>query len=453
MKIFPSKAKLPHKNQKGVAILLAIFTFVFVTAIAMELLENTQVEYITSAQSMNRLQAYYGAKAGAEISLLRVLMYQKARHLAGKSLGSNAHVLEKIWQFPLIWPPQALPNATIVDKELLKAVIDDSLLTTPFATSISSEGAKIDINALGSDIKVLADNSRKLVQKVFDDKLESDENFRERYNNFDFEKLLNHIADWVDEDSESKVGGDESNYYDSQGLDDEIPPNQAFKTMDELHQVEGMTDEIFELLAPHITIYGIAGINVNQASKEILMSLGLGIDDKMADEVIARRDDPEKGGPFTKLEDFVGFLEGLGLTLDQKKLEEENIPLLFDKTLNFRIVSTAQAGQTSREIVAIVYDFDRVKERVADLKKKQDAKGNDEDDNGSGDSQDESLAEKCKDKKDDEKYDCLCQNSANDEKQSCIDRERKKDQEAEKEKKKKNKPPQGRPNVVYWFEQ
>ena len=50
--------KKPINNQRGVAILVAVFTFILVSAIAVELLEETQIEYITAAQSIKSIEAY-----------------------------------------------------------------------------------------------------------------------------------------------------------------------------------------------------------------------------------------------------------------------------------------------------------------------------------------------------------------------------------------------------------
>lgn len=442
----------PLKNQRGVAILLALFTFVLVSAVAMELLEETQVEYISASQSINQIQSYYAAKSGVELSLLRILMYKKARFLAGDNLGPQAAMLDKIWQFPLIWPPQLPDHATIVDKELLKSTLTESLIKAPFATQISVEGSKIDLNALGSKSKILADNSRNLILELFRNKMEADEQFRTRYRSFDFERLVNNITDWVDEDNESKNGGDEKGYY-SKIDSDEIPPNQPFKTTDEIHMVAEMTDDLFDVLSKSVTIYGIAGINVNQADKEILRAIDPGIDERIADEIIARRNDPEKGGPFAKLEDFTSFLQSQGLTLDQEKLKKEGIPLVFGESLNFRVTSTAAVGQTRREIVAIVYDFDRVKERLSEILKEDEENTSGENEDG----KDDSESEECKDKEGDEKYECLCKNETGDDKDDCIASQKQKDQKKSSEQNgdeegKKKEPPKGRPNVVFWFE-
>ena len=433
------------RNERGVALLMAIFTFVLVAAISMELLEETQVEYLSSSQNINQVKAYYAAKSGAELALLRILIYKKARALAGDSLGQQGHVLDKVWSFPFIWPPILPPEATLVDKQLLNDTIKESYIDVGISSRISSESSKIDVNALGSKSKILAKHTRELLLKLFQNRMDNNEEFGRRFRGYNFETLVNHLTDWVDEDNESKNGGDERSYY--RDLDgDTIPPNQPFKTLPELHMVEEMTDELYDVLEPNITIYGVAGINVNQASKQVLMLIDKGIDEKIADEIIKHIKDEKDGGPFAKLEDFFEFLQKQGLTLDLEKQKKEGAPLIFDEPLNFRVVSTATVGQTSREIVAITYDFDRVKKRLAELIAK--------DNEGSGQNGENSqLEQKCKDKKDEEKFNCLCEEKTEqNEKQQCIDEARKKAEATKEQEKKKNEPPKGKPTVVYWSE-
>jgi general secretion pathway protein K len=81
-------------------------------------------------------------------------------------------------------------------------------------------------------------------------------------------------------------------------------PNRPFKTMEELHMVAGMTDEIYEILTPQITLYGVKGINVNQAESDVLMSLFSNFDPEQAKEVVReilkRRNDPDSWRPLSK---------------------------------------------------------------------------------------------------------------------------------------------------------
>jgi len=98
---------LLKKTQNGVALLMAMFFVVIMTFLATSVSYDTLIEYSVSSQSVNRLRAYYAAKSGVELSLLRVLIYQKALAVLPDELEEQKALLDPIWQFPFAWPPTA----------------------------------------------------------------------------------------------------------------------------------------------------------------------------------------------------------------------------------------------------------------------------------------------------------------------------------------------------------
>jgi general secretion pathway protein K len=58
--------------------MMAIFATSLMIFLAVEVSYDTSVEYLVASQQVNRLKAYYAAKAGVEMSLLRILIYKKA---------------------------------------------------------------------------------------------------------------------------------------------------------------------------------------------------------------------------------------------------------------------------------------------------------------------------------------------------------------------------------------
>ena len=101
------------------------------------------------------------------------------------------------------------------------------------------------------------------------------------------------IIDWRDADSMLSIptGSAESSYY-----RDSVYPYEAknadIETLDELLLVKGMTPDILEKLRNYITIYGKGKVNVNTASKIVLMALGLNKD--MADRIVSFRSGEDK---------------------------------------------------------------------------------------------------------------------------------------------------------------
>jgi len=197
---------------------------------------------------------------------------------------------------------------------------------------------------------------------MIQNRLNVDDTWARNHRNLKPQEIVNNIADWIDEDNVSRNGGSESDYYQDTAPPIK-PPNRSMKTLDELHMVAGVTDEIYNVLAPRLTLWGDKGINVNYASKDVIRSIDQQITDKIGDAIIERRTDESKG-PFTDEKDFATFIqsEGVNLTTFNKN---PVVAILTSGGTNFRIKSTGIFGKAQREIIAIVYDFDTVKSEIA----------------------------------------------------------------------------------------
>lgn len=373
-----AKTRLPSpfavlRRETGAALLMALFSTMVLMVIATEMMYQTTVEAKVSSQSVNQVKAYYSAKAAVELGLLRVFAYRAVVASVGDAIPDKS-ILDMIYTFPLSWPPDLGENMTMVTKDAIATSTKESLVKGSWSMSISGEGAKIDINDIASPSKVVAEATRKQIGAILDAQVRDNEEFAKNNRNLDVPKLLNNIVDWIDEDKTSLNGGDERAPYSNlpvDGPNDNIPPNQPFKTLGELHMVAGVSDEIFNLLAPRITIFGTKGINVNNASKEVIQSLDESITPEIAAKIIEQRSDPNRG-PFKNLDDFIGVLQSLGVnTSDIAEGKEEKIPLIFDAEYNFRIIGTGKAGPVVKEITAVTYDVDSVKTRLGEFLAKQ----------------------------------------------------------------------------------
>lgn len=390
-KLFPFTARVmgrPH----GVALLMVLFFVTFMIFLATTVSYETIVEYNVASQNINRLKSYYAAKAGVEISLLRILIYKKAIATVGKHLKDKKQLLDSIWSFPLAWPPSAfLPeDISLVDRGLIKDAEKESTMDASYTTQITLEDSLIDINDLASPSKGLRQATRQQILNIFSRETESDEEFEERYSDFDFEELVNHITDWVDEDNDSLNGGNERNYYyDIKEIDfssfnnDFYPPNRPFKTLEELHMVFMMEDELFDLIKGSVTIFGPKGINVNHASREVLLSIDPQMTEEVVDALIKTRGEGGGGGggSFKSETEFIDFITSeAGSNIDPQTFNQNKVPLLFDTISNFRIISTGQFAKTIQEIVVITYDFDTTKEQLVTVLEKEDQRKKDEPD-------------------------------------------------------------------------
>jgi general secretion pathway protein K len=272
-----------------------------------------------------------------------------------------------------MWPPVVPNEISSVDKDEIQASVKASNMQGQYLSTIEAESGKVDLNDLGSPLKGVVENTRRQLMQLFAARQESDEEFARRHRGTDFNEIITNIKDWVDEDKVSDDGSPESMRYGSMGSGDKFPPNQAFKTMQELHMVAGMTDEFYELLAPRVTIFGSKGINVNYAPKDVLKSLDpLQFTDERVDQLVEARSNPMRG-PFKNDEDFLGYLRSIGIRDDWYKDDKGQplVLLLYGPEYNFRIRSTGRSGKVQRDITAVVYDFDRVKDRMRELAEEQ----------------------------------------------------------------------------------
>lgn len=356
------------RNQRGVALITAIAALSLMIYLAMEVTYDTQVEYLINAQQINRVKAYYAARSGADLSLLRVKIFQTVQQKLGKNLPTNG-MIDQIWQFPLIWPLELPDGLNAVDEDQIKDKTKESLLDGAFATKITDEGSKIDITNLVSPSETLREITKRQLIALFENKIKDDEEFSKNHNGYRFDVLVNNIADWMSSKNESLNGGDKKSGYRDRGTDT-FPPNRNFRTIQEIRLVTGMTDEFYQILEPQVTIYGIKGLNPNTATAAVIQSIDPTITKEIATEVIKRRSD-EQLGPFKDAASFWQFLEEKGARIS---INKEEFPINTDSYSSFRINSIGEYGGSKREIDLITLDLNKVADNINEVQKKIDEK-------------------------------------------------------------------------------
>ncbi len=354
------------QKRNGVALILALTSLMFMVYIATEVTKDSAIEFVVNSKEMTRLKAYYAARNSMQIALLRIKLFQQASQLPLPE--AYASQLDLIWKFPFAWPLPIPGDLNSVDKEMMQNVTKESLMDATYTHTIEDEGSKIDLNDLASPSKTLREVTRKQVLNIFEQKVNSDDDFRSKYQNENMEDLVGRIYDWMSDSTTALQGGDKRQAFSELGQG--YPPNRGFRTVEELRLVPGMNEDFYQLLAPRVTIYGMKAINPNSASKDVLMSLDPGIGEEAVTEALARREDPEKGGPFKGkgdecLKDFKSFVETKGARLSP---EFDKIPMVCDKVFNFKIIATGVYGggqfALQKNIVAYVVDISKAAAQV-----------------------------------------------------------------------------------------
>ncbi len=349
------------KSQKGIALLMAVSAISLILLLVMEVTYESMVEYTLNSQNLNRIQAYYAAKSGVDLSLLRIKTYNRIKSQLGKNAGPYEKYLNMIWQYPLGWPLPTPEELNGVDRSSYDEAKKESLMEASFVATIQDEGSKIDINDLASKSESLRKSTAAKLLQILNQSLENNDKLRNKYTSSDFEEIIHSMTDWMSTKSESAAGGSKKARFQdlssSAPMTDLYPPNRPFRTLYEIKMIPKMNDEIFEILKDQITIYGMKGINPNTASAEILKGLDAAITDEVVQEIKKERENQ----PFTSAQAFWTFLEGIGVRL---QIDKEDIDIQTDQVHNFTISSIGVSGGSTREITAIVVDLDAMATQI-----------------------------------------------------------------------------------------
>ena len=208
------------------------------------------------------------------------------------------------------------------------------------------EERKININR--AELPVI----KRLIKQVLD------------YDDTKASDLAASIVDWRDSDSflSIPIGSAEDSYY--QNLKEPYDcKNYNFQVFRELLLVKGVDEQVFRKLRDFITIFGNGCVNINTASKEVLIALG--IDEKIIEKIFLFRAgedkklDTQDDNIFDVPANIVAHLSQLvSLSVD----EATSLSNLVAKgsvctySYNFMVKSHASIGETSltRMVISVV---------------------------------------------------------------------------------------------------
>jgi len=150
------------------------------------------------------------------------------------------------------------------------------------------------------------------------------------------------VADWIDNDSDSRSGESE------QGA-----KNAYMDCCDELCLIQGVDSRIYKTLEPFITVYGADTIssslvNINSAPLPVIMSLDDNITEQLAERIIKYREMEPLKEP-SDLVKIAGFEGPLGQSLMGR---------ITVKAVNLRITSLAEDNNIKRVIECVVGNKD-----------------------------------------------------------------------------------------------
>ncbi len=282
------------KETNGAALLTVLVAMMIITIMLFEFQYSSMVERKLAYNDLNQLQAYYLAKSGVRIGILRVELYGRARKSKDiQQVAQGADIkpyLELIWNLPMPAFPPAKSLVTKLDKsdkDAAEKVLEQTKVEDGSVThTITSESAKINLNFLrvppdrqgqNIDFSASAKSLDQLIAKTLANLIAgfiqaSDDPFKE-YGNLKPEEVVMDIMDWINPGDTRFAGGAKDQYY--EGL---VPPykakRQPFFTVDELRLVRGIDEHLFTKLKPYVTVYSSEGrININSAADDVIRAL------------------------------------------------------------------------------------------------------------------------------------------------------------------------------------
>ena len=247
----------PRKpGEAGIALVVTLLALVLITTLVWEIFHTGARAAQSGAYGRDSIRAVLLAEAGVQAS--KVIFREDAKH-------NDFDCLTDYWA--LSQQPYELGDGTI-------------------SLTMEDEERKINLNNLIMSLGKAPNDQNVAVFRRLLEILGIDPS------------VADAVLDWLDNDESPRVGGAESSYYMA------LPypyksKNDLFDTVEELRLVRGVTPEVFDKLRPFVTVYSSGKVNINTAPKEILMALSAGqgetnfgeIDDKMADAIIASRQD------------------------------------------------------------------------------------------------------------------------------------------------------------------
>jgi general secretion pathway protein K len=180
---------------------------------------------------------------------------------------------------------------------------------TPVAVRLSDESAKIDVNTANPELlKGLLRYAGLAEEEAV--------------------KLLDAILDWRDPDSLKRPFGAEEAEYSQAGLKGR-PANFPFQSTEELQLVLGMRPEVFQRIAPMITVYSRQpGVNPHLASRSALLAVP-GVTPEQVDFYLGERERARAEGRampvFTAAGAYATYAQATAITVRAEVLLERGI--------------------------------------------------------------------------------------------------------------------------------
>lgn len=322
------EGKPQASSQSGAALIVALWVVLVLSLLIGSMAFDMQVEANVTGYQRKRMQAHYLAQAGLEWA--QVVLNRKVTESAEGEL-----VIEEGQDEQMIIASINLSRGVGVRG------ITKNLSQGSFSVDIIPEEGRRNVNSLTDEDW----------EEVLDQAGVPDDEWPE---------LIDGFGDWIDEGDEHRLNGAESDdaYYEE--LDYEVK-NAPVDTIDELLLIKGFNeaivfggpdpedpDLVYRGIASWLTPWGDGKVNVNTASREVLMTIP-GIEDWVIDDILEYRSG-EDGEMGTRDDGFDSVDDLISKTGFDPELRDK-ISVVDKKYL--RVISIGEVGEVKNGIWAV----------------------------------------------------------------------------------------------------
>ncbi len=305
-----------RKRESGVALLMVLLAMALVTLVAAGMAPKQELRIFSAGHYLAQQQGYSIA-LGAEAFAKRILVRDFEED---KENGALVDSLDEIWA----------SNSAILPVE--SADGGEARVIAVAEVQIDGLGGRINLNDLVRGGEAVDPITRERVTALLE--VLQITSFR-----------VDALIDWIDSNDQtvSAYGAEDGQYLVAE------PPyraaNQLFTSVSELRLIEGMTEEAYRALLPHLTTLPVsgAGINVNTATAEVIASLHNELTVEQGAAVIAKRSEE----PFETVQEFLQLPEFAGLGLKPSGLRVN--------TQFFEVVSRITYDNRVANLISTVY--------------------------------------------------------------------------------------------------
>ena len=285
--VYPERSRRAQDDtpRRGFALMAALWIVVLVGITGYELSARSRSQRLGVANALETSQARAAAEAGLETA--RAELERRLPNLLQARAQRGGEVMPDPWA-----------NIAQIRRDTLRLGDERT------SWSVYDAGARVQINLASED-----DVRRLLLAMPLDASIA--------------DRIAQRIMDWKDADQLHRTKGAERDDYLRAGAR-VLPSDAAFVSVEELRDVEGVSDDLYRRLAPTVSVRGSGQINLNTASRVVIRSLP-GFGDEAVDALLRAR---QSGRPIRTLDDLIKQL-----SYGARAAMEEAIPELVSRVV------------------------------------------------------------------------------------------------------------------------